>query len=464
MKLFSLHKANSSKNQLYSIIAFSFLIGWIISLPYEGPVFYSLISRSAEDYSFINSFSLFALATGLLIPVFFRFPETYIQQTLIVNYCFCLALSLPLPMFPEEFWPIVMPLIAFCAGSALSLNGYSIKLFYPYSMWSSVAPDAMILSCTIIICAHFLVTVYSFPAGFVFIEIILMIAIICLIRLNPKSATLVKTGVNGYPDIFSTFWLLFVFIFLIAINAGILFQVVYPKFEHHGTFVSVYTNLPYVAAIIVFSKVHKGNKFNALFLGLALWGVALLIVPRADSSLLSFLVICTTMLFASGIFDLFWWSVSTTSFSYVKNPSAMIGSILAVNVLGSWFGGVLSNYMVLAGMSLDSISLIGLSSVFMSMVLIVPLNKQISSLIRNNKFLEAPHWNVVDYTDTAIREALSSRELEVFDLLRQGLSDKDIGSRLHITVSTVKTHNRKIYKKLEVSNRTELRRNFTIPN
>lgn len=462
MNLFSWRKSNYSKNQLYSIISFAFLIGWIISFPYEGPVFYSLISRSSEDYSFINSFSLFALATGLLTPVFIRVSESYIQQTLIAIYCFCLALSLPLPMVPEEFWPLLIPLLAFCAGSALSLNGYNIKLFYPHSMWPSVAPDAMILSCTVIIGAHFLVTIDAFLTGFAFIEIILMIAIFCLLRLDSKLTNLIKTGVNGYPNILRTFWLLFVFVFLISINAGILFQVVYPKFEHHGVWVSLYTNLPYIAAIIVFSKLHKGNKFNALFLGLALWGVALLIVPRSDSSLLSFLVICTTMLFASGIFDLFWWTVSITSFSYVKNPATMIGSILSVNVLGSWFGGVLSNYMVQAGMSVDLISRIGLSSVLISMVLIVPLNKRISSQIRDNQFLEAPHWNVVDDTDNAIREALSSRELEVFDLLCQGYSDKDIGSQLHIAISTVKTHNRKIYQKLDVSNRTELRRNFPI--
>jgi len=464
MNLFSWRITNYSTNQIYSIIALAFLIGWIISFPYEGPVFYSLISRSSEDLSYINSFSLFALAAGLLVPVFQRVPETFLRPIVIGAYCFCLALSLPLPIIPEKFWPLLIPLLAFCAGSALSLNGYLIKSFYPKSMWPSVAPNAMIIGCTVIICTHYLVTIDAFLSGFVFIEVILMVAIFCLARLDSKLVNYSNAIVNSCPNIFRTFWLLFVFIFLISINAGIMFQVVYPTFSHHGVFVPLYTNLPYVAAIIFFSKLHKGNKFNALYLGLALWGAALLMFTRVDSSLLSFIVISTTMLFASGIFDLFWWTVSTTSFSYVKNPATMIGAILSVNVLGSWFGGVLSNKMVQAEMSIDSISIIGLSSVFISMVLIVPLNKRISSHIGDNEFIEAPHWNVIDDTDAAVREALSSRELEVFDLLCQGLSDKDISSRLHITIHTVKTHNRKIYQKLEVKNRNELRRNFPIPN
>lgn len=464
MVFFVRRKPNRSRNQIYSIVSFAFLIGWIISFPYEGPVFYSLIARSSEDLAYINSYNLFALATGLLVPVFLRVAEASVRQVLIGLYCSCLFLSLPLPLLPDALWPVVIPLIAFLAGCALSLNGYQIKSFYPRSMWSDVAPNAIIFGCTIIIGAHLLVTIDAFQSGFIFIEMILAAAIFCLTRLDSSQANREKTTVNGYPNVLKTFWLLYVFIFLIAINAGIMFQVVYPTFSHHGLFVSFYTNLPYVAAVIIFSKILKGNKFNTLYLGLALWGVSLLMFTRIDASLLSFLVICTSMLFASGIFDLFWWTVSTTSFSFVKNPATMIGTILSVNVLGSWFGGVVSNKMIEAGLSVDSITLIGLATILVSMVLIVPLNRRIASQIGDNEFLEAPHWNMVDDTDAAVREKLSSRELDVFDLLRQGFSDKEIGSRLDITISTVKTHNRKIYRKLDVKNRNELKRIFPILN
>lgn len=50
---------------------------------------------------------------------------------------------------------------------------------------------------------------------------------------------------------------------------------------------------------------------------------------------------------------------------------------------------------------------------------------------------------------------LSERELEVLQVLSAGLTNKEIGEKLCISVATVKTHMINIYSKLHVSNRTE---------
>ncbi len=52
-------------------------------------------------------------------------------------------------------------------------------------------------------------------------------------------------------------------------------------------------------------------------------------------------------------------------------------------------------------------------------------------------------------------EPLSQRELEVLQLIAQGLSNHDISERLCLTLSTVKGHNLKIFSKLHVQRRTE---------
>jgi len=52
-------------------------------------------------------------------------------------------------------------------------------------------------------------------------------------------------------------------------------------------------------------------------------------------------------------------------------------------------------------------------------------------------------------------EPLSQRELEVLRLIAQGLSNREIGERLFLALSTVKGHSRIIFDKLEVHNRTE---------
>ncbi len=52
-------------------------------------------------------------------------------------------------------------------------------------------------------------------------------------------------------------------------------------------------------------------------------------------------------------------------------------------------------------------------------------------------------------------EPLTPRELEVLQLVAQGLSNREIGEQLFIALSTVKGHNRNIYSKLQVERRTE---------
>ena len=52
-------------------------------------------------------------------------------------------------------------------------------------------------------------------------------------------------------------------------------------------------------------------------------------------------------------------------------------------------------------------------------------------------------------------EPLTERELEVLRLIAQGLSNREIGERLFLALSTVKGYNRIIFDKLQVQSRTK---------
>jgi LuxR family maltose regulon positive regulatory protein len=52
-------------------------------------------------------------------------------------------------------------------------------------------------------------------------------------------------------------------------------------------------------------------------------------------------------------------------------------------------------------------------------------------------------------------EPLSERELEVLQLISEGLTNRDIASRLFLSLNTVKVHTRNIYGKLDIHNRTQ---------
>jgi len=57
--------------------------------------------------------------------------------------------------------------------------------------------------------------------------------------------------------------------------------------------------------------------------------------------------------------------------------------------------------------------------------------------------------------ELVLRSGLSEREIEVLQLIAEGLSNQEISSRLYLSLNTVKAHTRNIYGKLGVNNRTQ---------
>jgi DNA-binding CsgD family transcriptional regulator len=50
---------------------------------------------------------------------------------------------------------------------------------------------------------------------------------------------------------------------------------------------------------------------------------------------------------------------------------------------------------------------------------------------------------------------LSKRELDVLQLMAEGLSNKEISERLFVSLNTIKTHSAKVFEKMEVKRRTQ---------
>ena len=76
-----------------------------------------------------------------------------------------------------------------------------------------------------------------------------------------------------------------------------------------------------------------------------------------------------------------------------------------------------------------------------------PMTSEIARMVVRS-FMEPP----AEKSDT---EGLSDREMQILALLAEGLSNKEIGSQLHISSTTVRTHLMHIYEKLHVRCRTE---------
>ena len=77
------------------------------------------------------------------------------------------------------------------------------------------------------------------------------------------------------------------------------------------------------------------------------------------------------------------------------------------------------------------------------------VNKLLAALKANQQAVPA------SATPQPLIEPLSQRELEVLQLIAEGLSNREISERLFLALNTVKGHNQRIFGKLQVQRRTE---------
>lgn len=86
-------------------------------------------------------------------------------------------------------------------------------------------------------------------------------------------------------------------------------------------------------------------------------------------------------------------------------------------------------------------------------IIFTGLGLWVGKKITNQTKIEAPPF---EQNEKAIRYLkISERELEVLELVAQGLSNKQISKKLFVSVNTTKTHLSHLYEKLEVKRRTQ---------
>jgi LuxR family maltose regulon positive regulatory protein len=88
-------------------------------------------------------------------------------------------------------------------------------------------------------------------------------------------------------------------------------------------------------------------------------------------------------------------------------------------------------------------------------VCIYPLRGYVDKLLAAFTTTQAVLVSPIKNSQSELIEPLSQRELEVLQLICQGLSNQEICQRLYLALDTVKGHNRRIFEKLQVHRRTE---------
>ena len=457
-----LHKGKLNADGLLAVAGFGLLVGWVVSMLYEGPLLYSLALGRGVDGGTINAANLLMLALGLIAAIPFRVssPEAC-RRLLTGGAAACLAGTLLLPVLTGRFLYVLFPLLSLAAGASMACWAHLLKAAVPRSGRSLIAPMAMTLACAVLTPAHALTALVAPRAGFALAAAALAGYLLLLLRLKVPERTPCPPKLDSPGYVLRHFSVLYLSIFLITMNAGFMFQAVYPLFARHLVLSSLYTNVPYVAAILVCASLPGFKRLQTLYAGLALWGISLILLTNLDRSAAAFILVITGMLFAAGLFDYFWWSIFTTDLDSVNNPATLTGSILAATILGSLAGGQLTNRLSEGGMPSFEMAQWGLVAILVNMVLIGAVNKRLAPILINQQFLEEDQGPTAEEQRLdMVREKLSPREMDVFMLLRDGCANKDVCETLHISINTVKTHNRRIFAKLGLRDRAELQHQY----
>ena len=72
-----------------------------------------------------------------------------------------------------------------------------------------------------------------------------------------------------------------------------------------------------------------------------------------------------------------------------------------------------------------------------------------------NQIIKSFNFNYNNDVTEDLPEPLNQRELEILEIMSKGLLNKEIAKVLDMTINTVKWHLKNLYRKLDVSNRTE---------
>ena len=447
-----------------SVAGFSFLFAYILSFQFEGQVLYSLLDLRGTNASGYIPAAIIAHFTGLITCGLFVRSQTIAKNMMLGGMGLCLASTVSFFFTPSTLWAGSLIIGGYASGCAVSAWGYFLRAFTPKNERIKSCADVLIYSNLIMIAVN-VVAMNRSPLiglGLSMLCLVIGMALIWLLPMEPKNEQnkTLKNKTRG--SVKNPLLLLCLFVFIITINSGLMYQVINPAFQHLTGLVSWYWAVPYIVALAIMRNLPmKANRSRILYVGMAMIMGAFISFMLLGRNTSDYLIVDTLMLGACGIFDLFWWSVLGEMLDYTDNPAQPFGIGLSSNVFGVLCGGALGMAVTSTGISSAEVAVIALTVVCVTLIMLPPLNRQLVLLLKSHAYLAA-YDNMSQFQQTDIirqiktLDPLTVREEEVLELILSGKSNREIAEALFISESTVKTHVRNIFSKYDVGSRAEL--------
>lgn len=447
-----------------SVTGFSFLFAYILSFQFEGQVLYSLLDLRGTDTDHYILTATIAHFAGLFTCGLFVKSQAVAKSVMLGGMGLCLAASVPFFFAPSSLWMGGLIVSGYFSGCAVAAWGFFLRAFTPKNERIKSCADVLIYSNLLMIAVN-VFTMNRSPfigLSLSMLCLVIGIAFIWMLPLGQENEQNKTFKNKTHGGIKNQLILLCLFVFIITINSGLMYQVIKPAFEHLTGLVSWYWAVPYIVALVIMRNLPmKAKRSRIMYIGMAMIIGAFISFMLLGRKTSGYLIVDTLMLGACGIFDLFWWSILGEMLDYSDNPTQTFGIGLSANVFGVLCGGVLGMAVTSMGLPGAEVAVIALTVVCVTLVMLPPLNNQLVLLLKSHAYLAAyDNMSQSQQTDIVRQiktlDPLTVREQEVLQLILSGKSNREIAGSLFISESTVKTHARNIFSKYDVGSRAEL--------
>lgn len=448
-----------------SVLVHSLFSAWMLAFLFEGQIFYSLADTYKIDPVVMVFCGVAAIFAGLLLCGLFIKTKKAAKRLFLCSYLFFIAVSVIFFFPPSVFWMVGIIVGSFLAGGCVAAWAFYLRSGTPKNERIKTVADMLILSNVIMILCNMAAVHLSPHVGLALSMLMLLCAFAFALKLSEDHEAASPTSPERKENpvsITNLLVFLCLFIAIITINSGLMYQVVNPAFAHLEWLTSWYWALPYIAALFIMRNLPRRiNRAYILYVAIAMIGLSFVGFMGLGRGAVSYLAINTLMLGAFGVYDLFWWSILGEMLELHKNPAKVLGIGLSANVLGVLLGGLIGNAVISSNIHSPNPTLLALAVVCVTLVLLPPLHKHLSSLLKGHaylsEFFELPKQEQTGQIERAARfENLSERESQVAALLLQGMTYKTIAGELTISENTVKYYVKNIYSKFGIQSRAEL--------
>ncbi|MCL1793912.1 MAG: LuxR C-terminal-related transcriptional regulator [Oscillospiraceae bacterium] len=450
-----------------TVLVFSLFFSWLLAFPFEGRVLYAVAQyHGVSAHSFVFG-AMAAHFTGLILCGFAVKNMKAAKRLILFSIAFCAAATCVFFFPPSFFWMAALFAAAFLVGCCVAAWGYYFRDCAPKNERIKIMADGLIFSNLLMILINMAAIHISPHAGLGLSSLALVLAFIAAFGLPQAEKQPEEKRSAAKSDAikigkFGSLAFLCLFIVVITINSGLMYQEVVPAFAHLEWLTSWYWAVPYIAALILMRNLPKKiNRAYILYVAIACIGFSFIAFLMLGRSWAEYLLVNTLLLGACGVYDLFWWSILGDMLELDKNPAKIIGIGLCANVFGVLLGKLLGDAITSAGGQTQNHALLAFGVVCVTLTMLPPLHNRLAKLLKSHVYLSAlaqmPEKEQAQRIGgLELIERFTEREHEVIILLVNGKTNKEIAALLFIAESTVKYHLGNIYSKAGVANRTEL--------